>query len=95
MRLSEKEQAIIKKTFLEVYGQGQISLFGSRVEDDRLGGDIDLYLKVLPSLRTVEMARKFRIQLYMQLGEQKIDIVYNKDPERLVEKEAEKNGLVF
>lgn len=45
MRLTEFERATIKKVFLEIFKEGKIYLFGSRVDDTKLGGDIDLYLR--------------------------------------------------
>ena len=44
VRLSEEEIFFIKKAFYEVFGDGYIYLFGSRVDDMQRGGDIDLYL---------------------------------------------------
>ena len=44
MRLSKAQHQAIKKYFLEVFHDGQIYLFGSRVDDGKRGGDIDLYI---------------------------------------------------
>ena len=41
MRLLESDKKAIKQTFLEVFKQGTILLFGSRVDDSLRGGDID------------------------------------------------------
>ncbi len=46
MRLSSKYINVIKKYFHIFFGEGDIYLFGSRVDDDKKGGDIDLYLVV-------------------------------------------------
>ena len=46
MRLSKKYIFVIKKYFNDFFQNGEIYLFGSRVFDDKKGGDIDLYLKV-------------------------------------------------
>ena len=45
MRLTFKQHQAIKKYFLEVFREGQIYLFGSRVDDNKKGGDIDLYIR--------------------------------------------------
>ena len=44
MRLSKKYIETIKKYFKEFFQNGEIYLFGSRVDDSKKGGDIDLYL---------------------------------------------------
>jgi predicted nucleotidyltransferase len=46
MRLTQNEKDSIKKTFLEVFGEGEIYLFGSRVDDSKRGGDIDLFIRL-------------------------------------------------
>ena len=45
MRLTSAQHQDIKKYFLEVFEEGQIYLFGSRVDDAKRGGDIDLYIR--------------------------------------------------
>jgi predicted nucleotidyltransferase len=44
MRLSNKYKEVIKKYFFNIFEKGEIYLFGSRVDDNKKGGDIDLYL---------------------------------------------------
>lgn len=44
MRLTDHERDAIKKAFMETFEEGKIYLFGSRVDDSKRGGDIDLYL---------------------------------------------------
>lgn len=54
-----------------------ISLFGSRVDLTKRGGDIDLYIKIKyqPYLDLHDIKRKVRLVLCEQLGEQKFDII--------------------
>ena len=47
MRLSQRYIEVIKKYFKEFFQNGEIYLFGSRVDDSKKGGDIDLYLNLL------------------------------------------------
>jgi len=90
MRLNEKYIQVIKKAFLEVFEKGEVYLFGSRVDDTKKGGDIDLYLIVnKPNLKK---KLKFLAKIKKELGEQKIDVVFQKDTNRLIEKEAIKWG---
>ena len=94
MRLIEYEIKIIKKTFREIFEDGKIYLFGSRIDDSQRGGDIDLYL--VPHKRFEdERERKIRfsIKLDEYLGEQKIDIILAKDKDRLIEQEALRTGV--
>jgi predicted nucleotidyltransferase len=93
MRLTNYEVQMIKKAFKETFKNGKIYLFGSRVDDTKKGGDIDLY--IIPEYK--EKARKdkakFLFKLYEYIGEQKIDIVISKDKDRLIEKQALKYGV--
>jgi len=89
MRLNKYYQETIKRTFYDIFSFGSIFLFGSRLDDNKKGGDIDLYLEVdeKPSL---EKKLKFLAKLKRALGEQKIDIVFNEDSSREIEKEIKK-----
>jgi predicted nucleotidyltransferase len=50
MRLSDDEQDSIKHIIAKVFGSdAQIFLFGSRADDSKRGGDVDLY--VVPAQR--------------------------------------------
>jgi len=46
MRLNNHTSKSIKQTFLSVFEHGNIYLFSNRVDDNKKGGDIDLYLEV-------------------------------------------------
>lgn len=94
MRLTYFEQNIIRKTFTEVFESGDVYLFGSRVDNSKKGGDIDLYL--VPDKKFEDESDKkiqFLIKLDKDLGEQKIDVVLAKDKNRAIEKEALKKGI--
>ena len=93
MRLSPNYQEIIKKYFVEFFGNGEIYLFGSRVDDSKKGGDIDLYFVLKNHSNLFEKKIKFLSRVKRELGEQKIDVVFNIDNSRLIEKEAIKWGI--
>ena len=95
MRLTLKEQKIIKETFLEVFKEGKIYLFGSRTDDNKRGGDIDLYIESKSSVNLYQKKIDFLVLLDLKLGEQKIDVVLSKDKNFLIEKEAIKNGILL
>jgi len=94
VRLNGKEIEAIRRTFREVYGEGNVYLFGSRLDDDARGGDIDLYLA--PKRLSDEKHRllsRFLLRLYERIGEQKIDCILAQDPSRPIEREAREKGV--
>jgi len=93
LRLSEKYRTVIKKYFYEFFKEGEIYLFGSRVDDSKKGGDIDLYLVLKEHDNLFEKKLKFLSRVKRELGDQKIDIVFNTDETRLIEKEAIRWGI--
>ncbi len=93
MRLSKIYVEVIKKHFKEFFENGEIYLFGSRVDDSKKGGDIDLYLVLKEHTNLFEKKIKFLSRVKRDLGEQKIDIIFNTDGSRLIEKEAMKWGI--
>ncbi len=93
MRLSNQEINSIKKAFKEVFGDGKVYLFGSRVDDSKKGGDIDLYLIPKSKSYTLEQKIRFLAKLDEYIGEQKIDVVLSKDRGSYIEKEALKSGI--
>ena len=93
MRLLPHYQETIKKYFKEFFGNGEIYLFGSRVDDNKKGGDIDLYFVLKNHSNLFEKKLKFLSRVKRELGEQKIDIVFNTDSSRLIEKEAIQWGI--
>lgn len=93
MRLSPHYRDVIKKYFYEFFQQGDIYLFGSRVDDTKKGGDIDLYLVLTEHVNLFEKKLKFLSRIKRELGDQKIDVVFNMDDSRLIEKEAIQWGI--
>ncbi len=93
MRLSNKYIEVIKKYFYQTFKKGDIYLFGSRVDNNKKGGDIDLYLVLKEHQNLFEKKIKFLARVKRELGEQKIDIVFNIDKNRLIEQEAIKWGI--
>jgi len=73
MRLNFKEQLSIKQTISQFDPNALVYLFGSRVDENKRGGDIDL-LVFSKRLCSTEK-RKIKIKLYELIGEQKIDLV--------------------
>ena len=77
MRLSKTEIEAISQTVRCLDDQARICLFGSRADDQKRGGDIDL---LILSDKLSEFDRgTIRLILHEKLGEQKIDIVIARD----------------
>ena len=89
MRLTINEQNLIKDTFKK-YFKGEIYLFGSRIDDNLKGGDIDLYI----SSKDAKLSQKidFLVELKKQIGDRKIDVVLNK--KGLIEENGKKGVLL-
>ena len=81
MRLNDKEIAAIKEVTRGVFGDNAtISLFGSRTDDNKKGGDIDLFIQCNRQISLEEQYQlkiKFLVQLKKNIGDQKIDVLIN------------------
>ena len=95
MRLSKYYIDSIKSVFTSVFGTGEIYLFGSRVDDSKKGGDIDLYIEVKDKENLFDKKIKFLSKLKQKIEDQKIDVVFNEDSSRLIEREAKKWAVVL
>ena len=94
MRLTQYEVESIKKAFKETFEDGKVYLFGSRVDDTKRGGDIDLYLVPIKKFDDERKRKiKFLVKLDEYIGEQKIDVVLAKDKNRLIEQVALRDGV--
>ncbi len=74
MRVDEEKIKFIKKQINKYLNKADIYLFGSRVDDLKKGGDIDILVIYKRKLKLAEK-RKIKIEFYKKFGEQKIDIV--------------------
>ncbi len=96
MRLNEQEVDAIKESARKVFGDTvKVYLFGSRIDDDKKGGDIDLYVRADDKRATYEHKIKFLVELQKRIGEQKIDVVISRDQHRPVEQSAIKHGIAL
>ena len=93
MRLTQKQIKAIDESFKEVFKNGSIYLFGSRVDDSLRGGDIDLYIDTKDLDNLFEKKINFLVSLKRKIGEQKIDVVISRDKSRPIEKEALNQGI--
>ncbi|MEN8221499.1 MAG: nucleotidyltransferase domain-containing protein [Pseudomonadota bacterium] len=99
MRLTQQEIQIIKSSVHEVMGENaSVWLFGSRVDDSKRGGDIDLFVEAElyePRDRVLKTAQLW-VKLQLRLGEQRIDIILAAtqfEKPKLIEQVARKTGM--
>ena len=96
MRLTNSEVKAIKQTFLEIFRQGSIFLFGSRVNNSLPSTLPDVQLVPLETLDKAEILDKkidFLVKVKSLIGDQKIDLIISKDQNRLIEQEAIHTGI--
>lgn len=100
MRLTTDEKNAIATAAMEVLPPGmRVSLFGSRVDDSRRGGDIDLLVEPGAPLDAAEQVRlrsRLAARLYRLIGERRIDIVLADAglvDERLIVSEARRQAI--
>jgi uncharacterized protein len=79
MRLTPNEQKIITEAIHALDQDAQISLFGSRVDDQLKGGDIDLL--VISEKLEFEDLLKLRRTILDQIGWQQLDLIIKKRSE--------------
>lgn len=73
MRLTPNERTLLKDKLASLSREAKLYLFGSRVDDSKKGGDIDLL--VVSETLTKKDLRKLRVAFFKVFGEQKLDIV--------------------
>jgi len=91
MRLKKDEIELIKRVIKSVI-EGEIYIFGSRIDDNKKGGDVDIYIipdKNLSAKERLEILTEIKIILEDKLF-LPVDIVISKDKNRPIEKEAQK-----
>ena len=89
MRISEYEIESIKNLAYIHFGKDvQVFLFGSRTENKKRGGDIDLFI-AHPNSEQLKIQTKinFITDLILKIGDQKIDVV--------LENHAAKNSVFY
>lgn len=95
MRLQAKEIEIIRKVAREIYGEGvRVYLFGSRLDDTKRGGDIDLLVRTTTVKRGVLDRIRMIARLKQYLGDQKIDVVGDYEDSSVVYEALEKGILL-
>ncbi|RKZ50434.1 MAG: nucleotidyltransferase domain-containing protein [Candidatus Parabeggiatoa sp. nov. 3] len=97
MRLSQNQISAILKTKEAFFPHAKIYLFGSRIDDSRSGGDIDLYIQSEESvLDGVKKRIDFLVMLKSLIGDQRIDVVLaDQSQNRLIDQIVKKEGILL
>lgn len=74
MRLKPEIREFIKATASKMFPETELYLFGSRINNNAKGGDIDILLLSEQKIE-IKKIRNFRISFYKKFGWQKIDLV--------------------
>ncbi|MFI5264566.1 MAG: nucleotidyltransferase domain-containing protein [Candidatus Kapaibacterium sp.] len=77
MRLSEYERISIREAVTNFIPDAKILLYGSRTDDAKRGGDIDILI-LTPGEVDLRTRLKMEARMWEKIGEQKIDILIEK-----------------
>ncbi|MBN2702396.1 MAG: nucleotidyltransferase domain-containing protein [Methylothermaceae bacterium] len=98
MRLNPEQIAAIKQATAEVFGpEASVRLFGSRIDDSRRGGDIDLYIETDKTEGLIDLKARLLIKLFRRLGAQRIDLVVRRrqQPPEAIHRDALEHGVLL
>jgi predicted nucleotidyltransferase len=93
MRISEFQKQVIVNAIKNADPHARAWLFGSRADDSKKGGDIDI--GILSGKIGVAEETKIKRDICGKIGEQKIDIVVSKDGEQAFFKFAVMKGVML
>ena len=93
MRLSKLEVDVVKQSVYRHDPEALVYLFGSRADDTKKGGDIDLLIisTIIKPADKIDL----KAAIYEKLEEQKIDIVVAKNKEKPFVRLALKQGVLL
>jgi len=96
MRLSPFEAEAIRNIVTRIFGKGsKVYLFGSRVDDSKRGGDIDLYISPANKERLASGKIDFLVALKKEIGDQRIDVIIDRGQNRLIDQIARDEGILL
>lgn len=98
MRITEYQRKKIKDVIEKFFGtKAEVYLFGSRADDNKKGGDIDLLISLTGECENLELKKiKSVTGIQFAIGDQKIDLVVTPDilnDSRIVVREALEKGV--
>ncbi len=89
MRLTKDEINLIKTKIREIIN-GDIYIFGSRTDNSKKGGDVDIYIVPFENMdlkQKIKISNEIKASLEFDLM-MNVDVVISKDKNRAIEKEA-------
>jgi len=97
MRLHGYLKKLIKHSLVKIFNNADIIIFGSRVDDRKQGGDIDIAIKTNVSSELFKQKKTiFLTELIRKNIDLKIDIVqYNDTMDSLLKKEIQNNSKLL
>lgn len=94
MRLSKRVISILQDNIKKSFGDVNIYLFGSRTDDNKRGGDIDLAIDTNISKQEFRKKKSLFLSLLMRIDfDYKIDIVSLNTKDELLYSEIQKNNI--
>lgn len=97
MRLTAEQRSVIVEETAHAFGPtASVRLFGSRVDDTRRGGDIDLHIEAEGSpAELLDRELALYARLLRRLGERRIDIVVQPRgaAPRRIDEQARRHGI--
>lgn len=95
MRLNSNEIKTILQAAREIYGSRmKVYLFGSRLDDTKRGGDIDLLIRSVGKEQGALARIRLIARLKYLLGERKIDVIGDYEDNEVVREALEKGVLL-
>lgn len=98
MRLTPDEVGAIKSSAAQAFGlDTAVRLFGSRIDDAKRGGDIDLHIEFTKFDPARQREVRFRADLWERLDEEPVSVVVHGrgEPLRWIDRAALRNGLIL
>lgn len=99
MRLTAEQAQVIRQIVEATLGDGaRVYLFGSRTDDNRRGGDIDLLVEPATAMTAddrLEAKLTMLAALHRRLGERRIDLIFHRPdrPETVFQRLARRQGI--
>lgn len=94
MRLSKRITKILQDNIKKSFGNVNIYLFGSRTDDNKKGGDIDLAIDINVSKQEFRKRKSLFLAMLMRIDfDYKIDIVNFNTKDELLHNEIQQNHI--
>jgi len=93
MRLNNHQKESIIAAVKTIDPQARVWLFGSRVDDNKKGGDIDIAIYSEEIHKDAMKVTKVKRYVCNRIGEQRIDIITTKDGSEPIFRLAKEEGI--